>query len=166
MVTCELCGKEIRTSQGLRGHKTFVHGLHASHDKQIATLSSGELMEESTNTVDSENSEYRDRIDKLESEVTSNSESMMKLWRIVKELMSVATRSETYRIAKTVETLRNQLDKHDRWFNPDSMDEVILGLSGGPIGSLKKQIDGRQYVSKSGGKKYRLKPRNPIGCQT
>ena len=27
MPVCEICGKEVRTPQGLRGHKTFVHGL-------------------------------------------------------------------------------------------------------------------------------------------
>ena len=27
MPVCEICGKEFRTPQGLRGHKTFVHGL-------------------------------------------------------------------------------------------------------------------------------------------
>ena len=26
MVKCELCGREFKTMQGLRGHKTFVHG--------------------------------------------------------------------------------------------------------------------------------------------
>ena len=26
MVKCELCGRECKTMQGLRGHKTFVHG--------------------------------------------------------------------------------------------------------------------------------------------
>ena len=129
-------------------------------------------MEESSNTKDLEKSgaiEYRDRIDKLESEVVSNSASMMELWRIVKELQNelvfVATRSETHRIAKTIDTLRNRLDKHDRWFNPNDNDEVIVGISGGPIAYLKRQLEDHQYTIKSGDKKYRLKPRNPIGYQ-
>ncbi|MBU2009867.1 MAG: hypothetical protein KJ624_08555 [Chloroflexi bacterium] len=30
MVTCEFCGKQVKTPQGLRGHKTFVHGITGS----------------------------------------------------------------------------------------------------------------------------------------
>lgn len=30
MVQCKLCGKVLRTTQGLRGHKTFVHGIGSS----------------------------------------------------------------------------------------------------------------------------------------
>lgn len=30
MVTCELCAKEFKNSQGLRGHKTFIHGISGS----------------------------------------------------------------------------------------------------------------------------------------
>lgn len=30
MVTCELCGRPFKNTQGLRGHKTFVHGMYAS----------------------------------------------------------------------------------------------------------------------------------------
>ena len=167
MVTCELCGKGLRTSQGLRGHKTFVHGLRASHDEQGTTLPHGQLMEESGNEVGAENGEYRDRIEKLESEVLSNSESMVELRRIVKELqnelVSAATRSDTDRVARTVEALGNQLDKHDRWFNPDSIDEAILGLSGGPIAALKRRLDGRRYVMESGDRRHRLKPGNSTG---
>lgn len=30
MISCELCGKEFKNTQGLRGHKTFVHGITGS----------------------------------------------------------------------------------------------------------------------------------------
>jgi len=34
MVTCELCGKETITTQGMRGHKTFIHGITGATEKQ------------------------------------------------------------------------------------------------------------------------------------
>ena len=41
MVTCELCGKQVKTTQALRGHKTFVHGITGSNTQQpVARLAS------------------------------------------------------------------------------------------------------------------------------
>ena len=38
MVICELCGKQVKTSQALRGHKTFVHGIIGSNTKQAGQV--------------------------------------------------------------------------------------------------------------------------------
>jgi len=41
MVTCELCGKQVKTAQALRGHKTFIHGITGSNTQQpVARLAS------------------------------------------------------------------------------------------------------------------------------
>ena len=37
MVTCELCGKQVKTAQALRGHKTFIHGITGSNTQQPVT---------------------------------------------------------------------------------------------------------------------------------
>ena len=40
MVTCELCGRQFKNTQGLRGHRTFIHGdgsLSNTSDAQAAT---------------------------------------------------------------------------------------------------------------------------------
>ena len=36
MVTCDICGKELKTNQGLRGHKNFIHSK--STKKKIAVI--------------------------------------------------------------------------------------------------------------------------------
>lgn len=36
MVTCELCSKQVKTTQALRGHKTFIHGITGSNTQQPA----------------------------------------------------------------------------------------------------------------------------------
>ena len=55
MVTCELCGREFKNTQGLRGHKTFVHNERSSSNTpaiETATMQQSSILE--------------DRIDKLE----------------------------------------------------------------------------------------------------
>jgi len=50
MVTCELCGKQVKTAQALRGHKTFIHGITGSNTQQpvarLATEQQVSLLED------------------------------------------------------------------------------------------------------------------------
>ncbi len=148
MVACDICDKEFKNTQGLRGHKTFVHGLYANHDKPAAELTFRQRIDENRSPVKSEKnstSEFRDRLEKLENKVISNTELLTEVRQTVSELQQrlalKATRSEINRIATIVETLGKQLEKHDHWLNPESTDEVILEIIGGPIGYLKKCIE-------------------------
>ncbi len=157
MIQCELCGKGMRTTQGLRGHKTFIHGLYVNHDNPAAELTFRQRVDENRSLVKSESnsiSDYRDRLDKLKSEVVSNTELLTELWRTVRTLQNrlavMDTRSETNRIATKVELLSKRLDEHDRWFNPHDIDEIILRISGGPIADLEKRLDDLQLVIKPG----------------
>ncbi len=49
MVTCELCGKEVKNTQGLRGHKTFQHSVTGTSIQQsvarVATEQQVSLLE-------------------------------------------------------------------------------------------------------------------------
>lgn len=56
MAKCEICGKELKTTQGLRGHKTFVHHITSTTDEQPAARLGTEQ----------QLSELDDRLDKLE----------------------------------------------------------------------------------------------------
>ena len=38
MARCEICGKEFKNTQGLRGHKTWVHGITTSTQHPAAQL--------------------------------------------------------------------------------------------------------------------------------
>lgn len=46
MVKCELCGQEFKTTQGLRGHKTFVHHQTGSSKLPAATLATEQQLNE------------------------------------------------------------------------------------------------------------------------
>jgi len=153
MIQCELCGKVMRTTQGLRGHKTFIHGLYANHDKPAAELTFRQRIDENRSSVKSEKnsiSEYKDRLDKLENEAISNTELLAELRRTVRALQNQlalkATASEINLIATKVELLSKRVEKHEQWFNPKSIDEVILALCGGPIASLEKRLSSLQLA--------------------
>ncbi len=157
MIQCELCGKVMRTTQGLRGHKTFIHGLYANHDNPAAELTFRQRIDENRSLVKSESnsiSDCRDMLNKLKSEVASNTELLTELRPTVLALQNrlavMDTRSETNRIATKVELLSKRLDEHDQWFNPHDIDEIILRLSGGPIANLEKRVDDLQLVIKPG----------------
>ncbi len=153
MIQCELCGKVMRTTQGLRGHKTFIHGLYANHDKPAAELTFRQRIDENRSPVKSEKnsiSEYKDRLDKLENEAISNTELLAELRRTVRALQNqlalMATRSEINQIATTVEIIGKRLEEHDQWFNPRSIDEVILAICGGPIAYLEERLSSLQLA--------------------
>ncbi len=157
MIQCELCGKAMQTTQGLRGHKTFVHGLYANHDKPVDELRFRHRIAENRRLVKLEKnsiSEYKDRLDKLESEFVSNTKLLTELRRTVSELQNklalMATDSEINRIATKVELLSKRLDEHDRWFNPHDTDEVMLCILGGPIAALEERLDSLELVIKPG----------------
>ncbi|GAI91068.1 unnamed protein product [marine sediment metagenome] len=55
MVICELCGKEFRTTQGLRGHKTFVHDIRSDHSKLAALLDRFGRTDETKSKLEADN---------------------------------------------------------------------------------------------------------------
>ena len=147
MVQCKLCGKVVRTTQGLRGHKTFIHGLRANRSKPTVALTHNQSVDETSSLVEHESnsiSDYRDRLNKLKSEVVSNTELLTELRRTVRamqnQLALKATASEINLIATKVELLSKRVEKHERWFNPESIDEVFLEICGGPIAYLEERL--------------------------
>ncbi len=153
MVQCKLCGKVVRTTQGLRGHETFVHALHANRDKPAAELTFRQRIDENRSLVKSEKnsiSEYKDRLDKLENEANSNTELLTELRRTVSELQNQlalkATASEINLIATKVELLSKRVEEHEQWLTPESIGAVSLVLCGGPIAYLEKRLSSLQLA--------------------
>ncbi len=52
MVQCKICGKVVRTTQGLRGHNTFKHGLRANRSKPTVALAHNQLVDETSGLVE------------------------------------------------------------------------------------------------------------------
>ena len=57
MIVCEICGKKFKNAQGLRGHKTFVHGITGSKIPKTPAIQS--TSEQQLNSLD-------DRLKRLE----------------------------------------------------------------------------------------------------
>ena len=63
VVKCEMCGREFKTTQGLRGHKTFVHQMTSS-SKPRATQALEELTRK-LELLDERLANFTIRVDKL-----------------------------------------------------------------------------------------------------
>jgi hypothetical protein len=77
-------------------------------------------------------------------------------------LVLKATASEINLIATKVELLSKRVKKHDQWFNPKGIDELVLGLCGGPIASLEKRLSSLQLTIQPTDRRFRLKPRGTV----
>ncbi len=169
MATCELCGKETRTSQGLRGHKTFVHGIRADGNKMAVLLDRLGLAAETKSELESDNSsltESGEELGNLVSRVTKIECTIVELKktleRLGKYMALLATRNETHHLALRVKLIKEQIERHDRWLNPHGLHEAVIGLTGGPIADLERSLGSHRFSNNLAGKKFRLKPRVPV----
>lgn len=130
MVTCELCGRQFKNTQGLRGHKTFVHG-DGSSSSVSATQAATEMPL----------SKLEERLEKLEcviglreasilNKVLGNEEPLTeKLSEVTNQLNSLtqklasissntASNTDLRRLGEQISQLAQQLSSYSKWFQP------------------------------------------------
>jgi len=122
MVTCELCSRQFKNTQGLRGHKTFVHG-----DGSASSVSANQA----TNKMPL--SKLEKRLEQLEYatglreastlDKTLNNEKPLteKLAEVTQQLASLSSNtanSEFRRINEQISQLTHQLSIYSKWFQP------------------------------------------------
>jgi len=138
MVTCELCGKEVKTAQALRGHKTFIHGISGSNTQQpVARLASEQqvskledrlqqleyitgLRESNWDDLLSDTEPLTDRLTNTTEQVTKFSDTVSKLSDTVSKL------SEDIELAKVSKAMADA-DKDDFDKRLDEQGTVING---------------------------------------
>lgn len=106
MVTCELCGKEVKTAQALRGHKTFKHGVTGSNTQQpVARLASEQQL-----------SELEDRLELTEGSDELLTEQVAELTEQVAELATkVSKLSEAAEVTAVTKTMMDaQLEEFSK----------------------------------------------------
>jgi len=134
MVECELCGRQFKNPQGLRGHKTFYHGIRANHAKKIKP---DHYREAEETKINEEQLNLLNRVGEMESTITELKETLEK-WESYLALFS--TQSETQHLASKIKLIEEQVEKHDRWLNPRGLHEAVIGLTGGPIADLEERL--------------------------
>jgi chromosome segregation ATPase len=122
MVTCELCGKQVKTAQALRGHKTFIHGITGSNTQQpvarLATEQQVSLLEDRLQQLErvtglresdldfslSDTEPLTDRLTNITEQVTTLRDAVSKLSDIVSKL------SEDVELAKADKVMVGELN--------------------------------------------------------
>ncbi len=130
MVTCELCGREFKNTQGLNGHKRFFHGNRSSSNAPATPV-----------VTESELSKLEGRLEQLESitgldkvgllGTNCNSEVSLfdRLFAVTEQLNSLtrqlvdissntASDTDLQRISSRVDDLAQQLSSYSKWFQP------------------------------------------------
>jgi len=92
-IKCEICGKEFKTSQGLRGHKTFVHKITSSSAKSPTPLAT----------------------EQLEQHTRQLAELSVQLKELSQQVKLAANSTEVHVISRQVAQLSEHARKHDRW---------------------------------------------------
>ena len=80
-VTCEICGREFKNSQGLRGHKTFVHQITTTQElpTRLATEQELGIVEERLELLYAQVEQMDELLSNLVSKVDGQAEQISKL---------------------------------------------------------------------------------------
>lgn len=105
-VTCEICGKEFKTTQGLRGHKTFVHQMTTTKDPPTRPATEQELgiVEEKLELLYAQVEQVGELLSNLVSKVDKQAELASKL---MSQLSSAQT--EDWKLGREITKCRYDL---------------------------------------------------------
>lgn len=157
MVSCELCGKQLKTAQGLKGHKTFVHGIAGSSTQQpVARLASEQqasILEERLSKLEYitglREADLDDLLTVTESPLTNKlttiSEQLTKLSDTVSKLSQDVGLSKVTRDADRAD-LNNRIEEAERKSEDDlnSLAAVVnihRGSFNSSLAALESRID-------------------------
>ena len=130
MVTCEICGREFKNTQGLRGHKNFIHGngspsgasaTQADNEPQLSKLEERlEKLEFITGLTEMSILGDLLSIEKpLNEKLTEVTEQLNLLTQQLASLSSnTASNGDLHNIGVKISQLTQQLSNYSKWFEP------------------------------------------------
>ncbi len=131
---CEICGKEFKNTQGLRGHKTFVHRLTSFRGKSDTPLATEQQLDQLTTRLEKLESitglkepSSLDRLlgtdkpitEQLERHTRRLTELSEQLNNLSQQVKLASSNTEYRNISRQVTQLSKQVKRHDSWLTPD-----------------------------------------------
>ena len=154
MVQCDLCGKEVKNTQGLRGHKTFVHGITSSNKQPVARLATEQALSELECRLEQVEELTQLDTERLAEQLEQHTHQLAELSEQLNNLsqqVKLASSNTEYRnISRQVTQLSEQVKRHDSWLTPDPI--VLLFGKGSydrpafllDLDHLRKRVDDHQ----------------------
>jgi hypothetical protein len=163
-VKCEICNREFKNTQGLRGHKTFVHQIHSSSSKSATPLATEQLskLEERLQKVEKitglKEPGSLDQIlgtdktitEQLEQYTGRLAEFSVQLKELSQQLKLAASSAEVLNIKKQLTQLSEQVRRHDKWLTTSPL--MLFLSQNSPdcpaflldLNRLKERVDNHQ----------------------
>ncbi len=132
-VTCEICGKEFKNTQGLRGHNTFVHQMTTTHDPPARLATEQELdqlttrLEKLESITGVKELSVLDRLrgadepitEQLERHTRRLTELSGQLREISQQVKLASSNTDVHNLSRQVAQLNEQVKKHADWLTPN-----------------------------------------------
>jgi septal ring factor EnvC (AmiA/AmiB activator) len=120
---CEICGKEFKTTQGLRGHKTFVHNMRTTHspstrlDDEMEIDRELERIEENLEQVLTRINQAEKTLKMIVDQISSQNEQINKLKVQLSSGQSTDQKQENEisSIRRIIDPLKNDLKRLSRY---------------------------------------------------
>ena len=143
MVSCDICDKEFKNTQGLRGHKTFVHQMTATHDPptRLATEQPVSRLRARLGLTDSKTEPIAEQLSNIENRL-NNLESITGVRETdeLEKLLGITDIPLTERVAQLTEQLSKLTEQlKSEYVSRETMETIVAEITG-ESESLHKEI--------------------------
>ena len=165
MVQCEICGKECKNTQGLRGHMTFVHGQTGSSRTPVARLATEHQLSELEARLEQVEEITQLDTEHLTEQLEQHTHQLVELNDQLKNLSQqvklASSNTEVRNISKQVTQLSEQVKRYASWLMTDRLRSFIVMHSEHPvflddIADLRRQLQEHQPIINWIKKKWNL----------
>ena len=142
MVKCDICGKEFKNPQGLRGHEMLSHGINNSKRQPAAKP-----------VAEQQLSELESRLEQVEELTRVTTERLTEQLNNLERQVGLALSNNNYdRLFRQIVQLSEQVSSNSRWLTPDGINLIVSETLGKPpvflvdLKNLKRQVNNNQRV--------------------
>jgi chromosome segregation ATPase len=138
MASCDICGKQFKNTQGLRGHRYFVHSDNGDNTRRpVAQQAGQQLLSSNSSTpaaTEQRLSKLEDRFSILEHKIGArDTDEIEKIFGICSRPLNERAAQLTEQLSKLAEQLKSE------YVSNEAMETVVTELAG-EFESLHKEI--------------------------